>query len=106
MLDAGARDVLALDQVLGRHHVGELRIGLLQQIAVGDRAAFLVAMLDLLVGLDEALQRLVGGEQHGRVRCSEPEHDLGHRLVLRGSTCSLLLPRSIRIFAGQAGEPW
>src|SRR5262249_60298891 len=41
-----------------------------------------VTVLDVPVGLDKALQRLVGGEQHRRVRCSEPEHDFGHRLVL------------------------
>ena len=36
MLDRGARDVLARDEVLGRHHMGELGIGLLQQVAIGD----------------------------------------------------------------------
>jgi hypothetical protein len=77
--DAGTGDVLALDQMLRRHHVGKLGIGLLEQVAVSDGATFLVTVLNVAVGLDEALQRLVGGEQHGRVGCSEPEHDLGHR---------------------------
>ena len=77
-LDGVARDVLPGDEVRGRHHMRHLRVGLLQQLAIGDRAAVLVAVLDLLVGLDEALQRLVGGEQHRRVRRAEPEHDLGH----------------------------
>ena len=77
-LDGVARDVLPGDEVRGRHQMRHLRVGLLQQFAVGDRTAVLVAVLDLLVGLDEALQRLVGGEQHRRMRRAEPEHDLGH----------------------------
>ena len=82
VLDAGARDVLACHQVLRRHHVGELGIGLLEQIAVSDGAAFLVAVLDVAVGLDEALQRFIGSKQHGRVGRTEPEHDFSHRLFL------------------------
>src|SRR5215471_3297270 len=79
VLDRGARDVLARHQMLGRHHVGELGIGLLQKVAIGCRTAFLVAVLDIAVGLDKTLQRLVGGEQHGRVGCSEPEDNSSHR---------------------------
>src|SRR5215472_17175109 len=78
VLDRRAGDVLARDKVLGRYHVGELGVGLLQKIAVCDRPALLVTVLDVPVGLDKALQRLVGGEQHRRVGCSEPEHDFGH----------------------------
>ena len=42
-------------------------IGLLQKLGVGDGPAFLVAVLDLLIGLEKARQRLVGREQHRRV---------------------------------------
>jgi hypothetical protein len=82
LLDGVAGDVLTGDEVLGRHHMGELGIGLLQEVAIGDLPSLLVAVLDLLVGLQETLERLVGCEQHGRVGCSQAEHDLGHRLLL------------------------
>ena len=83
--DGRARDVLAGDQMLGRHHVRKLRVGLFEQVAIGDRPALLVVMADFLVGLDEARKRLIRGKQHGRVRRSQAEHDLGHRMLLTGS---------------------
>jgi hypothetical protein len=69
--------------VLRRNHVRELRIGGFEEIAIGDSAALKIAMLHLLVGLDEARQRLVGCEQHRRVRGAGSEHDLGHVCLLR-----------------------
>ena len=95
-LDGVARDVLPGDEVRRRHQMRHLRVGLLQQLAVGDRAAVLVAVLDVLVGLDEALQRLVGGEQHRRMRGAEPEHDLGHgcSFLLSASRCSCASTRA------------
>ena len=74
----GARLVLARHQLLRRRHGGELRIGLLQELRIGRRIALLVAVLDLLVGFQEARQRLVFGEQHRGVGRSDPEDDLGH----------------------------
>jgi hypothetical protein len=40
--------------VLRRNHVRELRIGGFEEIAIGDSAALKIAMLHLLVSLDEA----------------------------------------------------
>ena len=74
-----AGDVLPRHQMLRRHDMGELGIGLLQQVAVGDRPALLVAMADVLIGFQEARQRFIRCEQHGRMRGAEPQHDLGHR---------------------------
>ena len=75
--------VLALHEMSGRDHVGHGGIGLLQELAVGNRAALLVAMLDLLISFNEARQRLVRGQQHRRMRRSHPEHDPGHRPILQ-----------------------
>ena len=80
-LDGVARNVLTGDEIFRRDHVREFRVGVLKQVAIGDRPAFLVAVLDRLVGLDKALQRLVGGKQHRRVGGAEPEYDIGHRDV-------------------------
>ena len=93
-LHRGARDVLARDEVLRRDHVRELRIGGFEEIAIGDLAAFEVAVLHLLVGLDEPRQRLVGCEQHRRMRGAGSEHDPGHA-CLRDARVTLAL--SVRL---------
>src|SRR5215216_594561 len=87
-----ARLVLPRDEVCRRHQVGKLRVGFLQQLAIGDGPPLLVAMPDVLVGLDKPRQRLVGREQHRGVGRPQPEHDLGHRqstLILAACTTAV-----------------
>ena len=78
MRHGGAHLVLPRHQLGRRDHLGHLRIGLFQQLRIGGGPALLVAVLDLLVGLLEARQRLVGGKQHRCVRASGSENDFGH----------------------------
>jgi len=60
----------------GRDHRRQSWGRLFQKLGIGGGASFLVAMLDLLVGLCKTRQRFIGSEQHRRVGAASPRTNL------------------------------
>src|SRR5260370_14025388 len=79
----GAGDVLAGNEIFQRHQMGELGIGLFQEVSIGDGPALLVAVLHLLVCLRKARQGLVRRQPHGRMRGPCCKYHLRHPCRLR-----------------------
>ena len=86
--------ILPRHERCGRDHRRHFGVGLFQKLGIGRGPAFLVAVLDVLVGLGETRQRFIGSKQHRRVGATEPENNLCHPHLLKTNSLRFLADAS------------